>query len=69
LRALAEKNAGLVRIHPHVIHAIWDQVCFSGQLGNPEAVVRVGGKQRQKSGHRVGGFAYWNVQLIRSDDA
>ena len=69
LRALAKKDAGLVRIDPHVIHAIGNQVGLARQLRNPETVVRVGGKQRQKSGCRVRGIAYRNVQLIGSDDA
>ena len=47
LRALAKKGARLFGIHPHLVNAIRNQVGFPRKLGNPEAVVGVGGKQLQ----------------------
>ena len=47
LRALTEKHAGPLRVHPHLVDAIRNQVGLAGQLRNPEAVVGVGGKQLQ----------------------
>src|SRR5258708_39303207 len=44
LRALAEIDARLVRVHPHFVYAIRNRVCLSGKLSNPEAVIGVGGK-------------------------
>ena len=69
LRALAEINAGLVRIHPHLVDAIRNQVCLSRQAGEPRSC----GPCRRKAASRTwasdGRLADRNVQLVRSDDA
>ena len=52
LRALAEKHARSMRIHPQMVHPVRNQVGFAGELRNPEAVVGVGGEQL--SGTSVG---------------
>ena len=64
LRALAEKDARLMRVQPHFVDAIRNEVCLSGKLRNPETVVGVGGKQLQ-----VRGRTHGNMQLVRCDNA
>ena len=50
LGALADVKAGFVRIDPHMVDAVGNQVRFSREIGHPEAVVGVGGKQSEESG-------------------
>src|SRR5262245_37109466 len=45
LRALAEKQARLMRIEPHLVWVIRDQVGLSCKLGNPKTVISVRGEQ------------------------
>src|SRR5207247_9061560 len=68
LRALAEKDAGAIRIHPHLVYPIRNQVGFTGKLRNPEAVVSVGGKQLQECWLRTCRIAHGNVQLVCRHD-
>src|SRR6266404_2377211 len=44
LRALAEIDARLVRVHPHFVYAVRNQICLPGKLRNPETVIGVGGE-------------------------
>src|SRR6267142_3339932 len=48
LGALAEIDPPLVRVYPHFVYAVRNQVCLSGKLRNPEAVIGVGGEQFQE---------------------
>src|ERR1700688_134031 len=69
LRALAEKNSCVVRIHPHPVRMIGNKVCLARKLRNPETMVCVSRKQPQESWRRMTRVAYRNVQLVRSNDA
>ena len=53
LCALAEIDACFVRIDPHTIRMIRYEVRLTCKAWNPEAVVRIRGKQREKSRSRV----------------
>ena len=68
LRALAEEQAGLVRIEPHIVDAVRNQVSFSVELRNPEAVIRVRGEKFEKRRSRISWIADGNVKFVRSDD-
>ena len=50
LRALADKDSCLVRVDPHFILAIRNQVGLARQLRNPETVVGIGRKQNDVRG-------------------
>ena len=54
LRALPQVDARLVRVNPRLVHAVRNQVRLAGQARNPEAVIRVGGQQRDECRRRVG---------------
>jgi hypothetical protein len=69
LRALAEIDSRPGRVHPHLVYAIRNQVGFSAELGDPEAVVGIGRQQLQECWCRVGRIARRNVQLVGRDDA
>src|SRR5271168_5584230 len=45
LRALAEKEPGAIGGNPSFVGVIGDQVGLPSKLGNPEAVIRIGGEQ------------------------
>src|SRR5439155_22761079 len=68
LRALAEKDSGASRIHPHTVRVVRNQVGLTAKLRNPEAVVRIGGKQLQECGPGMCGITHGNVQLVCGDD-
>src|SRR6266403_4937027 len=53
LGTLAKKQAGVVRVKPHFIDPVRDQVRLAGKLGNPEAVIGVSGEKLQESGRRM----------------
>src|SRR5579863_746305 len=67
LSTLAEKNAGFIGIDPHVVDAVWNQVRLSRQTWDPKTVVRIRGKQRNKSGRRMRRGAAWYMQLVCRD--
>ena len=63
------KMPGRMRIHPHLVDAVRNQVGLAGELRNPEAVVGVGGQQLQERRSRPRRIAHRNVQLVGRDDA
>src|SRR5712671_2756334 len=69
LRALAEIDARLVRVYPHFIYAIRNQVCLSGKLRNPETVISVGGKQYPECRCGMNRIAHRDVQFVGRHDA
>src|SRR5215469_16920615 len=69
LRTLPDKKARLMRFNPGAIRMIRDQVRFTRQPRNPEAVIRVRGEQRNKRWRWLGVVAYGHVQLIRRDES
>src|SRR5262249_14836830 len=68
LGALTQKDACAVRIHPHTVGMIWNQVGFARELWNPETVIGVSRKQLQECRSRIRRITDRNVQLIGGDD-
>jgi hypothetical protein len=68
LCALAEVNAGFVRIDPHTIRMIGYEVRLTCKTWYPEAVIRIRGKQREEGRSWVCRVTYRYVQFIRSHD-
>jgi hypothetical protein len=66
LCALADIDAGFVRIDPHTIRMIGYEVRLPCKTWYPEAVIRVRGKQRQESRGGVCRVTYRYVEFIRS---
>ena len=50
LRALAQKDSRPVRVDPHLVRAIRNQVGLARKLRNPEAVIGIGGKSLRNVG-------------------
>ena len=69
LRALAQEEAGLVRVDPHAVRVIRNQVGLARQARDPEAVVGIGGKQLSGMSAWDGRIADRHVQLVGRDDA
>jgi hypothetical protein len=68
LCALAEINAGFVRIDPHAIRMIRYEVRLTCKTWYPEAVIGISGKQREESWSGVCRVTYRYVQFICSHD-
>ena len=68
LRALAEVQTGLLRVHPRGIGMVGNQVGLTRETGDPEAVIRIGGEQGDESWRGVSRVAYRHVKLIRGHD-
>src|SRR5271169_6906786 len=68
LRALAKKDSRALRVHPHVVRMVGNEVGLAGEFRDPEAVVGVGGKQGQERRSRIRGIAHRDVQLIRGNN-
>ncbi len=68
LRALAKKDSGALRVHPHSVRMVGNQVGLAGEFRDPEAVVGVGRKQGQERRSRMRGIAHRDVQFIRCND-
>ena len=43
LRALAEVDSGLLRVDPHSVGMVGNQISLTPQPWNPKAVIRIGG--------------------------
>src|SRR5262250_690589 len=69
LRALPEKQAGLVGIQPSLVRVIRNQIRLSGKLRHPEAVIGVSGKQFQECGCGMSGIAHGDMEFVRGDDS
>jgi len=68
LCALAQINAGFVRLDPHTIRMIRDEVRLPCKTWRPKTVIRIRGKQREESRSWVSRITYRYVQFIRSHD-
>src|ERR1700687_1416547 len=68
LRALAEVNARLVRIDPHTIRVVRNQVRLTCQPWPPETMVRISGQQLDESRRWVPRVAHRHVQFVCSND-
>src|ERR1700735_486727 len=68
LRALTKKDSRALRVHPHPVRMVGNQVGLAREFRDPEAVVGVSGKQGQECRIRICGIAHWDVQLIRGND-
>src|SRR5437667_12421227 len=53
LRALAQVNARLVRIDPHTVWVVGNQVSLTRQAWDPETVVSIGREQFDKGWRRM----------------
>ena len=69
LRTLPKVNARLMRIDPHTIGMVGNQVGLAGEARDPEAVVRIRRQQRDQCRNRVVGVAHRNMEFIRSHDS
>ena len=68
LRALPQVEPGLVRVDPRLVRAVRNQVGLAGQPRNPEAVIHVGGQQRDERRGRIRRVADRNMQFVGRDD-
>src|SRR5579862_7553617 len=64
LRALSQEQAGLVRIDPHLIGMIGNQIGFSAEPGHPKTVVSICREQRQECRGWTRWTAYRHMQLV-----
>src|SRR4030081_434838 len=68
LRTLTHVEPGLLWVKPRGIGVIGNQVCLTAQTGNPEAVIRVCGKQRDKSRGRIGRVTHGHMEFVSGHD-
>src|SRR5262245_18517016 len=69
LGAVAEICARLLRLDPHPVDAVGDQVAIPRELRDPETMYDVRRFERQESDLTPTRFADRDVQLIRRDDS
>src|SRR5215471_4709588 len=69
LRTLPEKQARIVRIQPHLVRVIRNQVRLSCKLRHPEAVIGVCGEQFQECRCWMSGVTHGDMEFVRGDDA
>ncbi len=65
LSALAQIKAGLVRLDPHPVGMVRNQISLARQSRHPPAVIRICGIQLEERGRRMVRIAYRDVKLIR----
>src|SRR2546422_2087550 len=65
LCALAQVEPGLLRVKPHAIGVVGNQVGLTCQAGNPEAVICICGQQSDESRSRVSRVTHRHMQFIR----
>src|ERR1700692_2504551 len=68
LGTLAKKDTCALRIHPHSVGVVGNEVGLSCKLRHPKAVVGIGRKQLQKRWCRMTGIAHREVQFFSGDD-
>src|SRR6476646_9800207 len=68
LRALSQVKTRLVRINPHRIHAIGNQIGLARKARNPEAVIGISGSQGEEGRSRMPRVAQRHVQFISCYD-
>src|SRR5262245_1542145 len=64
LGALAQKQPGALRLDPHRVHLVGDEVCLAGQTRHPETVHDVCRTQIEESWQSVATLTDGYVQLI-----
>src|SRR5262245_1059405 len=69
LSAVAKVRAHLLRLDPHPVDAVRNQISLPRELRDPETVRDVRRFERQESELAPARFADRNAQLIRSNDA
>src|SRR5271163_1020153 len=67
LGTLTKEDPNFMRIDPSVVSSVRNQVSFPSQAWDPEAVIRVCGKQSDKSRPGMGRIADRDVQLVCRD--
>src|ERR1700730_3017677 len=65
LRTLAQVEPSHLRINPHTIGVIGNQVCLTAKTGNPETVVRVCGEERDEGRSRMRRVTSWYMEFVR----
>ena len=68
LCALTHENSGALRVHPHPVGMVWNEVRLACKLRHPEAVVGVDREQLQERWRRMIRIAHRNVQFVGGDD-
>src|ERR1700688_1319564 len=68
LGTLAKKDTCALRIHPHSVGVVGNEVGLSSKLRHPKAVVGIDRKQLQKRWCRLTGITHRDVQFVRGDD-
>src|ERR1700728_1992603 len=68
LRTLTKKDSRVLRVHPHSVGVIWNEVRLAGKFRHPKAVVSIGREQLQKRRRRMTGIAHWDVQFVGGDN-
>src|ERR1700677_1470941 len=68
LCALAKKDSRALRVYPHSVGMVRNEVRFSCELRHPKAVVGIGREQLQERWRRMIRIAPRNVQFFGRDD-
>src|SRR6266478_3683934 len=68
LGTLAKKDTCALRIHPHSVGVVRNEVGFACKLWHPKAVVSIGRKHLQKRWCRMTRITHRDVQFIGCDD-
>jgi len=68
LRTLTQKDAWALRVYPHSVGMVGNEVGLACQLRYPETMVGVGREQLQKRRCRMTWIAHRNMQLVCCDD-
>src|SRR5262249_1719397 len=69
LRAVAQVCSWRHGFYPHAVVAVWNDIGFSGELWDPEAVRDIGRFQFKKRRSRLSRVAHRNMQFVRGHDA
>src|SRR5579871_4836377 len=67
LRTLAEIESSLLRINPHTVWVIGNQICLTRQPWDPKTVIRIDGQQPDERRGWMGGFTDRHMQFICRD--
>ena len=68
MSTLAEVQARCLRINPHCVDVIRDEIRLSRQLRNPEAMVNIGGRELEECRFRCRITAHGYVEFVGGDD-
>src|SRR5580692_1042293 len=69
LRTLPQVEANLMRVNPHAIGVIGNQVGFAGEAWHPETVICIRRQERDRYWRHVIAVTHWDVQFVCSHDS